>query len=99
MSSPYHDVNSRVSAALHINPTAVAGLAEFDDRPNDLQLALNGLTHCVRTGRWYCHQDAGAILYAMIRIAQQEYGGGDGGYWPYLLAPACRRLPSTARLS
>ena len=84
MSSPYHDVNIRASAALRANPTAVAGLTEFDDRPGDLRTALSGLAGCVRAGRWHPPSDAGGTLYAMIRVAQEEYGSEDRGYWPHL---------------
>lgn len=84
MSSPYHDVNRRAAAALRANPTAVAGLSAFDDRPDDLRVALGALAGCVRGSRWTKENDAAATLYAMVRVAQQEYGGGDGGYWPHL---------------
>ena|GEM_PF-5273161 len=83
MPSPYSDINSRASAALRANPTSLAGLADFDADGGSLRCALDNLSSCLRSNLWTEKSDAGATLFALIRIAQQEYGSGPG-YWPHL---------------
>lgn len=94
MPSPYDDVSSRTTSALRVNPTAVAGLSEFEEQPGDLRTSLDGLSQCVRSGLWQRHKDAGATLYAMIRVAQEFY---DGSYWPHLARELRCELPQTSQ--
>ncbi len=93
----YREVSDRAAEALRQNPTAIAGLADFDDTPAALQTALAGVANCVRIGR-SDRYDAGATVYALVRVAQEDYGG-DRGYWPQLsnrlglnLEPSQQRL-------
>ncbi len=77
---------TELTKCLEDNPFSIAGLADWPD--DDGQLFDDCIRQLAETIRRKCRVPPlpATIIYAMVRVAQEDYGGEDRGYWPALRA-------------
>src|SRR5581483_8914295 len=70
------------------NAYDLAGLADIEDDGAVLDCCLRCVADALRVGGGcglFRQQDLAAVVYALVRVAQEDYGDDtSGGYWPHL---------------
>lgn len=77
-------MTQRLTACLTSNPFLIAGLSDWPHDEGELSAACyERLTQAIHSENKLPPPDS-IVLYGMIKVAQEEYGGDEGGYWPHL---------------